>query len=210
MANDLASVIDDIYSQNQFYNEVNAVWPDLWKQKAFVAPARNGMDRRTGKLLQGWDHVQQSMEIIFETHYHERVLRRWVGSFVPRLLGEEIVPRIITRFWWAISEALDLWEPNYRIKRVYFMGNALQLSKWSVSTVKGQEYLSQMNLPSGTDTAAQTDMADQIRLGRVIFRNEGVYRPRAHLGDMTPEEMRYLGAIGQGTGVWDIVPIGTV
>jgi hypothetical protein len=183
------TVLDDIYSQNQFFNEVNAVWPDLWKQRAFVSPPRNGMDRRTGKLLQGWDHVQQSMEIIFETSYHERVLRRWVGSFVPRLLGEEIVYRIITRFWWAIAEALDLWEPNYRIKHVYFMHNAL-------------------NRSTATPAPSPLSDADAIRLGQVIFRNEGVYRPRAHLGDFSPEQLRYFGAISQGGGIWDIVPVG--
>jgi hypothetical protein len=181
------TLLDDIYSQNQFFNEVNSVWPDLWKQRAFVSPARNGMDRRTGKLLQGWDHVQQSMEIIFETPFHERVLRRWVGSFVPRLLGEEIVYRIITRFWWAIAEALDLWEPNYRIKHVYFMGNAQTTNPTSQ--------------PSAT-------MPDQVRLGHVIFRNEGIYRPRAHLGDFAPEQLRYFGALSQGGGAWDIVPVG--
>ena len=108
------------------------------------------MDRRTGKLLQGWDHVQQSMEIIFETPFHERVLRRWVGSFVPRLLGEEIVYRIITRFWWAIAEALDLWEPNYRIKHVYFMGGA------------------QRSAATRSAIAILSD-ADLIRQGQVIF-----------------------------------------
>ena len=34
MPNYLSQQIDDIYSQNQFFNEVNAVWPDLWKQHA--------------------------------------------------------------------------------------------------------------------------------------------------------------------------------
>ena len=190
-------ILDDIYSQNQFYNEVNAVWPDLWKQKTYIAPARNGMNRYTGKMLSGWDHTQQSMQIIFETSYHERVLRRWVGSFVPRLLGEEIVTRIISRFWWAIGEALDLWEPNYRVKRVYFMGNALNQT-WASPT--GQKVLGDVVDPR------QISMADQIRLGQVYFRNEGVYRPRAHLGDFTPEQLRYYGAISQGGGLWDIVP----
>lgn len=187
MANNIATVIDDIYSQNQFFNEVNAVWPDLYKQRVFVSPARNGMDRRTGKLLQGWDHVQQSMEIIFETSFHERVLRRWVGSFVPRLLGEEIIYRIITRFWWAIAEALDLWEPNYRIKHVYFMGNAVNPSPRAASPLSD---------------------ANMIRQGQVMFRNEGVYRPRAHLGDFSPEQLRYFGAVSLGGGLWDITPVG--
>src|SRR5207249_1523646 len=76
------------------------------------------VDRRTGKVLVGWPHVQQSLGVIFSTRYHERVLRRYVGSFVPHLLGESALPRIITRFFWAIASAIDLWEPCYSIQRV--------------------------------------------------------------------------------------------
>src|SRR6266576_1165634 len=108
-----------------FFREVNAIWPDLLNQQAVIAPARNGVDRHTGKMLQGWAHVEQSMELIFATPFHERIMRRWVGSFVPALLGESTVPRIITRFFWAIATSIDLWEPNYRVKQVYYMGDAL-------------------------------------------------------------------------------------
>ena len=52
------------------------------------------------------------------TRYHERVLRRWAGSFVPHILGESAIPRVITRFFWAIASSIELWEPNYRVTRV--------------------------------------------------------------------------------------------
>jgi hypothetical protein len=32
---------------------------------------------------------------------------------------------IIMRFFWAIMTAIDLYEPRYRIKQVYAMGQAL-------------------------------------------------------------------------------------
>ena len=100
---------------SQYYRLVNAIWPDLLNQKSLIAPVRNGVNRQTGQLMQGWEHVEQSMQTIFATPFHDRILRRWVGSFVPHILGELLVPRIITRFHWAMAVSLDLWEPNYRI-----------------------------------------------------------------------------------------------
>lgn len=163
---------------------VNAYWPDLKAAKTIISPPRNGMDRKTGQLLQGWHHVEQSMEVIFATPFHQRVLRRWVGSFVPAILGDNIIQRVIMRFFWAIASALDMWEPDYRIKQVYFMGNAL--ANYS---------------PPPTMSAT-----DQIRLGHVIFRQEGVWYPRGHLGDFTPFERRQAGLVGRGGHLWDVVP----
>lgn len=177
-----SSGVDFPVVDNQFYRSVNAIWPDLLNQAANISPPRNGMNRFTGKLLQGWPHVEQSMELIFATPYHERVLRRWVGSFVPMLLGEITVSRVITRFYWAIVAGIDLWEPDYRIRQVYYMGDAL--SGWS---------------PLPTQSAA-----DMIRLGQAIFRNEGVYRPRGHLGDFTPYERKQSALVGLGDTMWDV------
>jgi hypothetical protein len=177
-----SSGVDYPVIDNEFYRSVNAIWPDLLNNQALISPARNGMNRFTGKLMQGWDHVEQSMEVIFATPYHERVLRRWVGSFVPMLLGENFVERIVMRFYWAIVTGIDLWEPNYRIRQVYFMGDAL--SGWAP-------------LPS-------TSAAAMIRLGQGIFRNEGVYRPRGHLGDFTPADTKQSALTGKGDGIWDV------
>jgi uncharacterized protein len=171
----------------KYYNEIYAIWPDLYNHKVNIAPAGNGVDRRTGRYIGGWRHVEQSLEVIFATPFHERVLRRWVGSFVPQLLGESTVPRIITRFYWAIATSIDLWEPRYRIKQVFYMGSAL--SNWSPTT-------------------SSLEAADLIRLGQAIFRQEGVYYPRGHLGDFTPYELRAYGLISRGGQFWDVVPVG--
>lgn len=172
---------------NDYWRTINAIWPDLINEQAFISPPRNGMNRYTGKLLQGWDHVQQSMTIIFQTPYHERVLRRWVGSFVPMILGESILPRIITRFFWAIASALDLWEPGYRFNRVYFMGDAMQT--WSV----GDPYLNKI-----------IGVAELVRKGQAVFRYDGQWLPRGHLGDFTPSTQKSSTLIGTGTTMWDL------
>lgn len=153
--------------QPQYFNEIEAIWPDLYSGQVNVAPARNGMDRYTGALLQGWPHVWQSITVIFMTPFSARVLRRWVGSFVPLLLGQNLVPRVVTRFWWAIMTALDLWEPDYKITRVMFMGNALSQQSPNMAT---------------------TSVEAMIRAGQTIFAYQGVYYPRGHLGDFTPAQ----------------------
>jgi phage baseplate assembly protein W len=164
-----------------YYREVNAIWPDLLNQRAVISPARNGVNRDTGRLMQGWEHVEQSMRVIFATPFHERILRRWVGSYVPYILGETYVKRIVTRFFWAIAVSIDLWEPNYRIKQVRYMNDAL--ADWAPKTL--------------------LDSVGEYRLGHGIFRTEGVYRPRAHLGDLSPYQGRALALTGRGTEIWD-------
>lgn len=159
-----------------YFDPTLAQWPDLMRGRVPLAPVRNGVDRTTGKPIHGWDHVVQSMFVIFATRFHERVLRPWAGSFVPHILGESEVPRIFTRFFWAIASAIDLWEPNYRIKRVL--------------------------IKQRTDGTSLTS-AEELRAGKATFQNQGVYRPRAHLGDETPEGQRKIGFVGRGHDIWD-------
>lgn len=172
-------------NSTDFFVEANAIWPGLQAGQAVIAPARNGMDRFTGKLLQSFPHVEQSLEVIFATPFHQRVLRRWVGSFVPHILGESAVARIITRFFWAIVTAVDLWEPDYRIQQTFIMGPALE--NWSPQL--------------------QTQVDQLLRQGQVIFRTEGTWYPRAHLGDFTPYIQKASGLINRGGNLWEVTPV---
>src|SRR5215216_1596312 len=164
-----------------YYDNTLDIWPELARERRYLAPVRIGVDRKTGRMLVGWDHVVQSVFVLFSTRYHERVLRRWVGSFIPHMLGELITARTITRFYWAVASAVDLWEPNYRITRVRMLNR-------DTSDPLGMELLTS---------------PEEIRRGEVTFRMEGIYRPRGHLGDFTPEERRSIGLIGRGGGQWD-------
>lgn len=169
---------------NPYYNELMAIWPDLYNQKVIVAPAGNGVNMFTGQMLTGWHHVEQSIEILFATPFHERILRRWAGSFVPHLLGEEIVPRIVTRHYWAMGTAIEHWEPRYKIKEILFMGSALNV----------------LNPP------VQFAPDEMIRVGHIYVRPVGVYYPRGHLGDFTPYQRRSYGIAGRGGDTFDRGP----
>ncbi|MBB4042013.1 hypothetical protein GGR34_003698 [Microvirga flocculans] len=114
-----------------------------------------GMNRRTGRWLSGWDHLLQSLEVLFSTMVGTRVMRRSFGSVVPALLGRPINQSTVLRFATAVIVAVELWEPRFRIKQISFEKSR--------------------NSP------------EKLRLGQLTMSLVGEYRPRAHLGDPTPE-----------------------
>lgn len=125
---------------------------------AQIAPfPGTGIDRRTGRLISGWSHVEQCLHVIFTTRFGERVMRRWFGSAVPQILGQNMVPSTVLKFWTAICIAVDLWEPRYRITQI---------------------------VPAGSP--------EEMRRGALKFELRGVYMPRGHLGDKTPESVRSI------------------
>jgi phage baseplate assembly protein W len=159
---------------NQYYDPTEVMWPDLRNRQGVIKPVRVGMDRKTGKLLMGQPHADQSVKVIFATRFHERVLRRWVGSFVPHILGDLIQERVISRFYWAIATSLDLWEPNYRVHQVNV----------SVSS-----------------NGMRLNSPETIRMGELTVKHISTYRPRGHLGDTTPENRGPIGLV-YGNGIW--------
>lgn len=85
-------------------------------------PRRNGMasaglDRETGKPLYDWSHTLQSVGVILTTGFGERVMRRYFGSAVPRLLGENMVVETFVRYFAAIGIALQQ-EPRVRLLQI--------------------------------------------------------------------------------------------
>lgn len=161
------------------YDPTLEMWPDLKQGRIVLNPVRIGMDRYTGKMLTGWDHVVQSMLLIFSTGFHQRVLRRWVGSFVPHLIGNNATENTIARFYWAIATGIDLWEPNYRIQRVR-VGNRAD--------------------------GSQLTSAEELRTGHLTTAMEGVYRPRGHLGNDQPQVRRGVGLVSRGYNLWERQP----
>ena len=149
-------------------SDLAVFWPDLSAGNVQVNSPNNSFDRYTGKIISGWPAVQQRMDILFSTPIHQRVLRRWVGSLVPRMLGRDITGPMILRFFNAIGTALDLWEPCYRLSRVYFMENVG---------------------PPQSPPLPLAAAAAEIRAGNGAFRTEGVYYPYALQGNYTPQTM---------------------
>jgi phage baseplate assembly protein W len=76
------------------------------------------MDRETGRILDGWEHVVQCIFELFTTGYGVRIMREWFGTLVPQLLGENLVPSTVVRFFASICTAIELWEPRFRVVKI--------------------------------------------------------------------------------------------
>lgn len=77
---------------------------------------RVGVDRHTGKLLVGWDHVRQSISTIVRTDFFERHQRRDLGSGIPSLVDKPQNEETILKFFMAVAIAL---EPRQMAHSVY-------------------------------------------------------------------------------------------
>lgn len=85
-----------------------------------------GVDRHTGKPVSGWAHVVLCLECIFTTAFGSRVLRRWFGSLVPKVLGENIDPSTMLQFFTALYAALA-FEPRFTVSNIQVLSTADEL-----------------------------------------------------------------------------------
>ena len=79
-----------------------------------------GMNRETGKALDGWAHVVQSVGDIMSTPKLTRVWRRSYGGEGTYLVDKPGTPETLISFTIAFGDAINAWEPRYRLRRVWF------------------------------------------------------------------------------------------
>jgi phage baseplate assembly protein W len=83
-----------------------------------------GVNAKTGMPLAGFPHVVQSLGKIFATKLGKRIMRRIFGSNAPGLLGQNLTPSTLMKFYMAIIIAIELWEPRFSVKTIIYPGNA--------------------------------------------------------------------------------------
>ena len=76
------------------------------------------MNAETGRALSGIDHLRQSVRDILTTPIGSRVMRREYGSVLFELLDAPLSRALLADIYAASAEALDRWEPRYRLVRV--------------------------------------------------------------------------------------------
>lgn len=78
----------------------------------------SGLDRTSGRLMGADAHLAQSISDILSTPTGTRVMRRDYGSDLPQLIDAPINGETLIDVAMACAEALDRWEPRFRLRRV--------------------------------------------------------------------------------------------
>jgi hypothetical protein len=77
-----------------------------------------GINAHNGQPLSGIDHLRQSIRDILSTRKGTRIMKREYGSGLPTLVDNPMTPRLAMEVYAATAEALDRWEPRFRLTRV--------------------------------------------------------------------------------------------
>ena len=77
-----------------------------------------GMDRNTGKLLSGTDHIRQSIVDILTTPLGTRVMLPEYGSKLFDLVDNPTDPSLAMRIIMESAGAIARWAPRVRIDRI--------------------------------------------------------------------------------------------
>lgn len=79
---------------------------------------RTGIDRNTGKVLQGWDHCVQSIGVIITTRIGWTYMLRSFGCDVGAMQDDNPAPREMMLLFGEIARALRTWEPGFRLQTI--------------------------------------------------------------------------------------------
>lgn len=96
-----------------------------------------GMCAKTGKILEGLAHLEQSVSDILLTPIGTRIERRSYGSDVPELIDQPDTPYTRIRVFSAAAHALSLWEPRLRITEIQMVSLAQSQGR-SMLKIDGQ------------------------------------------------------------------------
>lgn len=81
----------------------------------------SGMNRVTGRPLEGVEHLVQSIADILSTPIGSRVMRRSYGSLWFRLIDQPDNAYTRLRLYSATAGAIMKWEPRVRLSRVQLL-----------------------------------------------------------------------------------------
>ncbi|MDC7675386.1 GPW/gp25 family protein [Asticcacaulis machinosus] len=80
----------------------------------------SGMDRLTGKRIEGMEHIVQSIRDILTTPLGTRVMRRDYGSELFALIDQPMNTAMSLRIAASVAGAVHRWEPRVRLTLVRF------------------------------------------------------------------------------------------
>lgn len=84
----------------------------------------SGLSRNSLALISPEAYLVQSIGDILSTATGTRVMRREYGSDVPKLIDAPVNSETVVDVFQAVAEALDRWEPRFRLRRVEILAAA--------------------------------------------------------------------------------------
>lgn len=85
-----------------------------------------GMNARTGRAIEGIEHIRQSCQDILTTPIGSRVMNRDYGSLLPELIDQPLNGPTLLRAYAATVMAISRWERRIRIERIVRLVNGDQ------------------------------------------------------------------------------------
>lgn len=79
-----------------------------------------GFNQKTGKLIDGFDDVKQSLSIIFKTPLKTRVMRRDFGCELFDLIDRPMSDKVMLAAYASVVYACSMWEPRFEITQCSF------------------------------------------------------------------------------------------
>jgi len=76
-----------------------------------------GTDRNTGELINGVEHLRQSLQDLLTTRKGTRIMRRDYGSDLPRLVDMPINRELIMDIIAETAGAIGEWEPRLTLPK---------------------------------------------------------------------------------------------
>lgn len=114
-----------------------------------------GLSHDGGPLIEGWDHVRQSVADILRTPIGSRVLRRDYGSRLLDLIDAPATDRAVLALWVATAEALERWEPRFELSNLSLARlDAEEMAQGRVSLLMTGTYYPRGHLGDFTPAAA--------------------------------------------------------
>lgn len=81
----------------------------------------SGMNRHTGRQIEGAEHLAQSIHDILTTPKGSLVMLRDYGSDLPDIIDQPITGETMIDVYQATAEALAQWEPRHKLARVQIL-----------------------------------------------------------------------------------------
>lgn len=96
-----------------------------------------GMNRHTGRKIEGAAHLAQSIYDILTTPKGSLVMLRDYGSELPNLIDQPLNGETMIDAYMATAEALDLWEPRIDLARIGLVATRAGYAEFELYDAEG-------------------------------------------------------------------------